>query len=95
MELTRRKKSSLTIDPAVCVTLEEKFKNFVRERCLIPDDMFDRISDVYRDLFNRIWDMSKSRATFFRQFDDSLYRSAWYICVQTNSQFHVLYYGIF
>jgi len=69
---------SLGIDPAVCLTLEEKFKSFVRERCLISDDMFDRISDVYRDLFNRIWDTTKKSSSLIQmQQGDFKYCRPW------------------
>jgi len=40
-------------DRATCQTLREKLQNFVRDRCLIPDDAFGKISRVYQDLFNR------------------------------------------
>jgi len=40
-------------DRATCRTLRKEFQNFVRDKCLIPDDAFDKISRVYQDLFNR------------------------------------------
>lgn len=34
-------------------SLRTKFQNFVRERCVIPQESFDRIGAVYHDFFNR------------------------------------------
>jgi len=38
-----------------CKNLKDKFQNFVREKCLIPDESFAKIPPVYQDLFNRFY----------------------------------------
>jgi hypothetical protein len=38
-----------------CKHLRQIFHSFVRENCLIPEPSFDKISQVYRDFFNRFW----------------------------------------
>jgi hypothetical protein len=45
--------SSYDAEVPICKTLREKFQNFVREKCLIPDEAFGEISEVYHDFFNR------------------------------------------
>lgn len=40
-------------DVETCTSLREKFQSFVREKCEIPDESFDKIGHVYKDLFNR------------------------------------------
>lgn len=40
-------------DMQTCSSLKEKFQTFVSEQCVIPDGSFDRIREVYHDLFNR------------------------------------------
>jgi hypothetical protein len=42
-------------DVEICQSLKEKFHSFVREKCLIPKPSFNKISEVYRDFFNRFW----------------------------------------
>jgi len=37
----------------ICKLLRQKFQTFVREKCVIPDDSFNRIKEVYQDFFNR------------------------------------------
>ena len=45
--------SSYNAEVPICKMLSEKFQNFVREKCLIPNEAFGKISDVYHDFFNR------------------------------------------
>ncbi len=40
-------------DIQICKLLKEKFQTFVREKCIIPDNSFDKIGIVYQDFFNR------------------------------------------
>lgn len=40
-------------DVQLCRTLKNKFQKFVRDRCLIPNEAFSRITEVYHDFFNR------------------------------------------
>lgn len=40
-------------DKATCKSLRGKFKNFVREKCEIPEESYDKIKVVYQDFFNR------------------------------------------
>jgi len=42
-------------DITICRNLKEKFQNFVRERCVIPSESFDKIRDVFHDFFNRMF----------------------------------------
>lgn len=37
----------------ICKSLRIKFQKFVRDRCLMPEESFEKISKVYQDLFNR------------------------------------------
>ena len=38
---------------SICVSLKEKFQQFVKEKCAMPSNRLDQIKDVYHDLFNR------------------------------------------
>jgi len=38
---------------AVCKVLKKRFQDFVREKCAIPEDSFEKIGTVYHDFFNR------------------------------------------
>lgn len=49
------------IDVKICKSLRKKFQSFVREKCIIPSEFFRRISSVYKDLFNKLWDSSESK----------------------------------
>jgi len=40
-------------DIPICKLLREKFQTFVKEKCVIPDESFDKIRNVYQDFFNR------------------------------------------
>jgi len=40
-------------DIPTCKLLREKFQTFVKEKCVIPDESFDKIRNVYQDFFNR------------------------------------------
>lgn len=42
-------------DVVICRNLKEKFQNFVREKCVIPNESFDKIRDVFHDFFNRMF----------------------------------------
>lgn len=46
---------SYEVDVTICRSLRKKFQEFVREKCLIPDKSFQKIANVYHDLFNRFW----------------------------------------
>jgi len=48
------------VNTTACLTLEEKFERFIREKCLIPEDSFNNISAVYQDFFNRVWHNTKN-----------------------------------
>lgn len=37
----------------ICESLRDKFQNFVRNKCAIPDESFGKIRLAYRDFFNR------------------------------------------
>jgi len=41
------------IDKRICKSLREKFQTFIKEKCAIPTESFDKIAVVYRDFFNR------------------------------------------
>jgi hypothetical protein len=47
----------------ICQNLREKFQIFVREKCLIPDESFKKISKVYQDFFNRFVHESDVKGT--------------------------------
>lgn len=40
-------------DKEICRSLRKKFQTFVKEKCVIPDESFGKIAQVYRDFFNR------------------------------------------
>jgi len=42
-------------DSAVCFKLRRRFQVFVKEKCEIPEDSFDKIGLVYQDFFNRLF----------------------------------------
>lgn len=48
-------------DVTICKTLSQKFRSFVRDKCLIAPAFFERIPIVYRDFFNRLWEESTVR----------------------------------
>ena len=52
-EMTYFPSKTYEADVQVCRTLKDKFQKFVRDRCLIPNEAFSRIADVYHDFFNR------------------------------------------
>jgi len=62
-----------------CKSLRTKFQNFVREKCLIPEESFETISKVYQDLFNRFWHESSSRNSSFLRRGDYFYCTRWSI----------------
>lgn len=41
------------INKEICKSLREKFQTFVKEKCVISDESFGKIAQVYRDFFNR------------------------------------------
>lgn len=41
------------INKEICKSLREKFQTFVKEKCVIPDESYGKIAQVYRDFFNR------------------------------------------
>lgn len=41
------------IDVNICKSLRQKFQTFVRDKCVIPEESFDKIRRVYHDFFNR------------------------------------------
>jgi len=41
------------INREICKSLREKFQTFVKEKCVIPDESYSKIAQVYRDFFNR------------------------------------------
>lgn len=64
-------------DRAICRSLEQKFQSFVREKCLIPSESFDKISKVYRDFFNRLWKESSSQNGTFNSQGNYRYCTTW------------------
>jgi len=66
------------MDKAICRSLKQKFHSFVREKCLISSESFDKISKVYRDFFNRLWMESTSRSSdIFRSQGNYRYCTKW------------------
>lgn len=61
--LAKEFKSPNRFDVEICQSLKAKFHSFVREKCVIPQESFDKISEVYRDFFNRFWHESTRKGT--------------------------------
>ena len=62
----------------ICKGLRTKFQNFVREKCLIPEESFSKISVVYHDFFNRFIVESDTRGGESRR-SDYWWRNTWTI----------------
>lgn len=64
---------------ATCKALRTKFQNFVREQCLPSEEAYGRISEVYRDFFNRLYKESETSRSdiFLRTRSGHLYCNTW------------------
>lgn len=51
-------------DSKICESLRDKYRKFVKDKCLIPDQSFGKISNVYKDFFNRLFLESTSPRSY-------------------------------
>lgn len=49
-----RKNFPNELDVKICKLLKERFQEFVREKCIIPEESYTKIRKVYHDFFNRL-----------------------------------------
>ena len=78
-QMTHVPSETYEVDVEVCRTLRNKFQNFVRDRCLIPEESFSKISMVYHDFFNRFIVESDSRGGEERRRGDYWWHNRWTI----------------
>lgn len=81
-------------DVSVCRSLKDKFQNFVRKKCQIPEESFDKIYTVYKDFFNTIFQATSSSSSMTHKFNkDHMYCPSWSIFT-TNYDLCLEYYFI-
>lgn len=78
-QMTHVPSETYEADLEVYRTLRNKFQNFVRDKCLIPEESFSKISIVYHDFFNRFIVESDTRGGRESRRGDYLWHNDWTI----------------